>query len=282
VSAWRSRDLELRTWSKQHWVTEKDVISTNLVTSTETVWKPVPTQCDRLPRVTSTGNVTHISASTWTYWEPVFDSGPPATALPNQCFEPHPLFPVCEIRKEDCSAQWEYFQLAFRNSTLGFGQLTDGPDEGQSYMGCETTRCWKDVTWNIKRWMGYRKYAAVRNFFGSCQQPADACYNFLSDINDDHTSPELGPNCEIVTEWFVLIFFAPEDNVSRDLCSNQNWDESRYFMASNNSLVRTAILESIVFQSKEKVFGFQTIDLQFQDSKYSIGMLSLGGGGERN
>jgi hypothetical protein len=139
---------------------------------------------------------------------------------------------------------------------------------------------------DIDRWIGFRSYGAVRDFFSRCPQAADVCFDYLGDAYTENLSAYRSklsfhktetdadgknywspPPCYIKGERFVLIHFAPPANVSKDLCRestrnldevakltvNSHFDEGPNLTASNHSVTMMATLDKIVFPAKTRL-----------------------------
>jgi hypothetical protein len=284
ISAWRSRDIQLHDWRRKHAITTLGIFSTRWETDIETIWKPVPTQCDGIPRVTSFSEVARGTTSHSSYDETtVYDSPLPVSDLPNPWMKEVPPFPACEIHPGDCQHQWAEFSLAFANYTLTSKQLRFDHWPEYDVFSCTDIICEPDIPWSLDAWLKFREYESYRGFFSSCPQPADQCLKpyVFKNITENELpgipsgvwiSAEKLAGCEVAAERFVLIFFAPEDPPQIDRCTTQAQNSVTNVATHGYTKNRTATLESIVFGEKQRMFGFNIPAYQLGNSKLSIGM----------
>jgi hypothetical protein len=264
IYAWRSRTSEIHYWTEAHPYREVPITVTASSTSLETIWTPLATQCDRLPRIASAGIRTHVLPFDDTSQTTIYDFPPPAPELPYPWENNLPPFPACEIRPSDCQRQWDTVQQAFTNSNHTFANLTfdhwpeDNP-EGIMLNCMDFIWCSADkIPWNLDAWL-LARYILPQNrgFFAGCPQLADVCMKPYAFMPDGYWLWDKGnSHCQISADRFVLIFFAPREAISKDFCGNETGVGLSNFTANDHSAVRTAILDEIVFGAKERQFGY--------------------------
>jgi hypothetical protein len=261
ITRWQKNWLEIFSWKVARSDDWQEQIEPFMVTdrsatySTTTYWSPAPTpkQCDGADRVV------WASESTATEMFPTsIIAGDNATGLPAEIDDPYlhkpQRFPICEIRPEDCEAQWSLFQSLFSNWTAKIGDVN--PFIGETNPTCmwRSSMCYPDSLLekqlDINSWMILRGYQSARGFLSHCPQFEPTCkkgidiYEGVVDLSNSWRG------CDVKAGRFALLYFRGMNNTARDLCANDGWGEDvkTSYRNSTDSITNTAVVQSVVFQ----------------------------------
>jgi hypothetical protein len=302
LSEWFRRDLEWSAWGAKY---EYISTGTSLVyvlelTTSTWYWEHLPTQCDRFPRVRSTGESTwkiapcHFEgcAQVGGYYPTatMTSSGAPPRPSPLPRPQPKPTArgPTCDIYTDQCARQWDVFQSAFRTKPLGLEALASLDSRFASSM------------LDINRWVGMRGYATLPYFFGNCSQVVEVCLNhhavawdmrssnisayssqvagWKTSFADKYGIPYEPYPCIMHVDRVVQIAFPPPGNFTRDLCAPHSFTTGGgpNLTVTNSSVVMTAVLSEITFphmSTSTRVIPDEYLDLFVEDWHYSKSVL---------